>query len=196
MSLNEPATGLSPEESEVLLDVADASIESGLTSGKVLEVDPNDHSSGLQALRASFVTLRIQGDLRGCMGTLTAARPLVVDVSCNSYSSAFSDPRFAPLTRPEFEQLDIHISLLSPSSPIDFTSEDDLLSQVRPGIDGLIMYEGSKRGTLLPSVWEGIPDAREFLRLLKRKAGLSDDYWSETLRVERYTTESIHQGAP
>jgi AmmeMemoRadiSam system protein A len=112
-------------------------------------------------------------------------------VASNAYSAAFEDPRFAPLERGEFERLDIHLSLLSAPEPIQFGSEKDLLAQIRPSLDGLVLEEGARRGTFLPSVWEQLPDPVEFLRHLKRKAGLPADYWSATLRVSRYTSESI-----
>ncbi len=141
--------------------------------------------------RATFVTLTIDAQLRGCIGTLEARRALVEDVASNAYSAAFEDPRFAPLERAEFERLDIHLSLLSAPEPIQFGSEKDLLAQIRPSLDGLVLEEGARRGTFLPSVWEQLPDPVEFLRHLKRKAGLPADYWSATLRVSRYTSESI-----
>ncbi len=145
----------------------------------------------LRSERASFVTLELDGRLRGCIGTLEAYRPLAVDVAANAWAAAFRDPRFLPVTRPEVERLEIHVSVLSPPEPMAFCSEADLLAQLRPFVDGLVLEEGVRRGTFLPSVWDSLPDAGEFLAQLKRKAGLPPDYWSETLRVGRYTTQSI-----
>jgi len=185
-----PRPELTPGEWSQLLQVARGSIAHGLRRGKPLPVDPGEYPEVLQRLRASFVTLHLRGQLRGCIGVLEAIRPLVDDVAKNAYAAAFSDPRFEPLREAERQGLDIHISVLSPSEPMRFTSEQDLVRQVRPGVDGLILADGSRRGTFLPSVWESLPDRESFLRHLKLKAGLPPDYWSETIQVSRYTAES------
>ena len=143
----------------------------------------------LKEERATFVTLTIGGALRGCIGMLEACRPLVEDVAENARAAAFSDPRFAPLSKDEFEKTEIHISVLSPPEEMVFSSEADLIAQIRPGVDGLILQEGGRRGTFLPSVWEELPEVELFLMHLKMKAGLPNTYWSDTLRVSRYTAE-------
>jgi len=173
-----------------LLELAERAIEAGL-GGERIKVHPADFPQPLRNTRATFVTLTIHARLRGCIGTLEARRTLVEDVAANAYSAAFEDPRFAPLERGELGHLEIHLSLLSLPEPLTFSSEDDLLAQIRPGIDGLVLQEGIRRGTFLPSVWEQLPEPVEFLRHLKRKAGLPGEYWSSTLRVSRYTSESI-----
>ena len=145
----------------------------------------------LKEERATFVTLTINGNLRGCIGMLEACRPLAEDVAENAVSAAFHDPRFSPLSVDEFENLEIHISVLSPPEEITFSSEADLLNQIRPGVDGLILQEGFQKGTFLPSVWDELPETEFFFEHLKLKAGLSAGYWSDTLRVFRYTTEII-----
>ncbi len=178
----------------MLLSIAAQSIEHGLNHGRPLEPDPHDYPAALQAERATFVTLQIDGELRGCMGVLEAIRPLVIDVARNAYAAAFEDPRFPPLTRAELPRLDIHLSVLSPWEPLHFESESDLLGQIRPGIDGLILEDRGRRGTFLPSVWEQLPNPADFFEHLRHKAGLPSGYWSETLRVSRYSTESF--GAP
>ncbi|WP_456372266.1 AmmeMemoRadiSam system protein A [Thiolapillus sp.] len=182
---------LNPQQRKTLLEIARASIMNGLRAGAPLAVNPDDFDPALQEQRASFVTLNIQGQLRGCIGHLEAIQPLVRDVTQNAYSAAFSDPRFAPLRSREFDQLSIHISVLSPARPLQFDSEADLLRQLRPGVDGLILEEGPYRGTFLPSVWEQLPSPELFLAHLKQKAGLPSNYWSDSLRVSRYTTESF-----
>jgi len=117
----------------------------------------------------------------------------VQDVAHNAYAAAFSDPRFPPLAalELELEGLDLHISILSPPEPMQFVSEGDLLNQLRPGEDGLILRAGVRRGTFLPSVWESLPQPQAFLQHLKMKAGLAPDFWSDEVRVERYTTEAF-----
>ena len=150
-----------------------------------------DHISVLRVPRATFVTLHVDAQLHGCIGTLEARRPLVEDVAHNARAAAFEDPRFPALTAPEFERLQIHISVLGVPEPIQFDSEEGLLRQLRPHVDGLILEAGPHRGTFLPAVWDELPAPQDFLRHLKRKAGLPADYWSRDLRVRRYTVESI-----
>lgn len=144
--------------------------------------------SPLRRPGASFVTLRRGGELRGCIGNLEAVRPLVDDVRSNARAAAFSDPRFPPVEAEELAGLTIEVSVLTPRVPIDFSSEEDLLSQLRPGVDGLMLVEGSHRGTFLPAVWRQLPEPVVFLRELKRKAGLDRDHWSGGMRVWRYST--------
>lgn len=139
--------------------------------------------------RASFVTLTIDGNLRGCIGMLEACRPLAEDVAENACAAAFYDPRFDPVSENELDDLEIHISVLSPPEQMTFDSEADLLQQIRPGVDGLILQDGARRGTFLPSVWAELPSEELFLMHLKMKAGLPNTHWSDTLRVFRYTAE-------
>ena len=189
-SLNNMSPTLTPSHKQQLLQLAGESIKKGLC-GETLAVRAAGFPEPLRALRATFVTLHIEAQLRGCIGTLEARRTLVEDVASNAYGAAFRDPRFRALTWSEYERLDIHISILSLPEPVQFSSEADLLAQLRPQVDGLIIEEGFYRGTFLPSVWEQLPEPREFLRHLKHKAGLPPDYWSSRIRVQRYTTESI-----
>ncbi len=174
-----------------LLELARNAIGYGLQHGKSMPIESSDYSEDLQELRASFVTLEIKHQLRGCIGMLEAVRPLAIDIVENAYSAAFKDPRFPPLKQSEFPELDIHLSILEPSVPMNFDSETDLISQLRPGIDGLILQEGGRRGTFLPSVWESLPDPNDFLRHLKLKAGLPVDYWSDNVKVSRYQCQII-----
>ncbi|MGR8930244.1 MAG: AmmeMemoRadiSam system protein A [Gammaproteobacteria bacterium] len=182
MSLNEA-------ERNTLIQVAKDSIVHGLKTGKPLKVNVQDYPASLTVDRATFVTLERQGQLRGCIGMLEAVRPLAADIAENAFAAAFRDPRFPPLDDSELADLELHISILSPAEPMNFTSEPDLIAQLQPGIDGLILQDGYHRGTFLPSVWEQLPEPKQFLRHLKQKAGLSADYWSETIIVFRYTTE-------
>lgn len=182
---------LPPPLQHQLLDVARRSIEHGLHHGAALAVDGADFGEALQQQRASFVTLTIDSQLRGCIGTLEAYRPLVEDVAGNAYAAAFQDPRFRPLTASEFGPLHIHVSVLSPSTPMAFSGEADLVSQLRPGIDGLIIQQGARRATFLPSVWEQLPSAAEFFMHLKQKAGIGTA--GGDLQAWRYTTESFSE---
>lgn len=188
-SLNNSPSFAAPHKQQ-LLELAGESIKKGLC-GETLSVRATDYPEPLRVLRATFVTLHVDASLRGCIGTLEARQTLVQDVASNAWSAAFRDPRFSALTWQEYERLDIHISVLSLPEPMQFSSEEELIAQLRPRMDGLIIEEGFNRGTFLPSVWEQLPDPREFLRQLKRKAGLPPDHWSSRIRVQRYTTESI-----
>ena len=152
-------------------------------------------SPGLTAHRASFVTLTLDGKLRGCIGTVIAHRPLLLDVVDNAYKAAFGDRRFSQLTASEAERLDVSVSVLSTPRAMDFADEPDLVRKIRPDVDGLILSDKvdghDRRGLFLPSVWSGLPRADTFVQHLKRKAGLSVDHWSDTLTIQRYTTESF-----
>lgn len=182
---------LPSEARAILLNVARQSIQFGLDEQRPLAVDVADYPDALRHVRASFVTLQQDGRLRGCIGALEARSPLVQDVADHAFAAAFEDPRFLPLRREEFPGLEIHISVLSPSEPLHFTSEEDLLVQLRPGVDGLILNYGQRRGTFLPAVWASLPDPYIFLAQLKQKAGLPLDFWSDELQIARYTTESF-----
>ena len=189
----EPAirTMIDTHQQGLLLEIARASIRHGLDSGRPLTVDPAGYESPLGEPAATFVTLNLNGGLRGCIGQLEARRPLVTDVAENAFSAAFRDPRFPPLAEPEWPALDIHISILTPAQAIAASCEEELLDALQPGLDGLIIEEGRRRATFLPSVWESLPDRREFLRQLRLKAGLAPDHWSSGFRAYRYRTFSF-----
>ena len=135
---------------------------------------------------ASFVTLTRQGDLRGCIGSLEAHRPLGLDVRENALAAAFRDPRFAPLAVEEFEHTRVEVSLLTPAMAISFRDEADFLAQLRPGVDGIVFQYGRHRSTYLPQVWESLPEPQQFMQQLKRKAGLPPNFWHEAVSIARY----------
>lgn len=141
----------------------------------------------LAKMGATFVTLTQQGQLRGCIGSLEAWRPLAQDVQENACAAAFRDPRFEPLRADELPQTHVEVSLLTPPEPMQFSSEADALAQLRPNIDGVIFSASGRRSTFLPQVWEQLPETREFMARLKQKAGLSASYWGPDVRLERYT---------
>jgi AmmeMemoRadiSam system protein B/AmmeMemoRadiSam system protein A len=169
-------------QGDLLLGVARSAIAMQLG----LEVPVRENAAFLRAAGASFVTLRRDGELRGCIGTLVAHRPLLDDVRHNACAAAFDDPRFPPLRVREFDSTRVEVSLLDTPVPLAFDGEDDLLAQLRPLADGLILEFGARRATFLPQVWEALPSAREFLAQLKAKAGLARDFWSDELRISRY----------
>jgi AmmeMemoRadiSam system protein A len=135
---------------------------------------------------ATFVTLTIDGQLRGCIGRLQASRPLAEDVAANAIAAAFDDPRFPPLRREEFAAVRFEVSLLSPAEDFPVRDEADACARLRPGIDGVILSHGCRHATFLPQVWESLPKPERFLAELKRKAGLSADFWSPDLLLLRY----------
>jgi len=184
---------LTDTDKQHLLSLARESIRHGLDYGSPLQINSHDFSEALQAQRASFVTLHINGQLRGCIGSLEAREPLISNVVMNAFNAAFRDPRFAPLGSNEFDSIHIHIEILSVPEPITFASQADLISQLRPGVDGLVLSDGAHRGTFLPTVWEQLPQPEVFLQHLKNKAGLPAEHWSDSLVVERYETETFEE---
>lgn len=138
---------------------------------------------------ATFVTLMQDGDLRGCIGSIAAHRPLLQDVRANAVAAAFRDPRFEPLLESEFARTSVEVSLLSPMQAMAFDSEQDALSQLRPGVDGVIFEYAQRRSTFLPQVWEQLPTPETFMAQLKRKAGLAADFWAPEVKLSRYTVD-------
>ena len=181
----------SREEKSILLSIALDSINSGLRQGKPARLNSGDYSSPLTAQRASFVTLTHGDTLRGCIGTLDARTSLVDSIADNAYAAAFSDPRFPALGAAEVDDLTIEVSVLSPLEPLAVASEQELLDKLIPGEAGWVLQDDGNRGTFLPSVWASLNEPAEFLRHLKMKAGLTPDYWSDTLQIWRYTTDSF-----
>lgn len=183
--------GPSEEERQTLREVALESIRHGLDAGRPLEPDLERASPALRSPGAVFVTLNLDGRLRGCVGSFQARRPLIQDVALNAYAAAFGDYRFPPLSREELPRVDLHISLLSPLEPLHVESREDLLKALRPGVDGLLLEDPPHRSTFLPQVWDSLSEPARFLRELLLKAGLPPDHWSDTLRFHRYRVEEF-----
>ena len=150
----------------------------------------------LAKMGATFVTLTQRGQLRGCIGSLEAWRPLAQDVQENARAAAFRDPRFEPLNIDELPITRVEVSLLSAAEPIHFRDEADALAQLRPNIDGVIFSAGSRRSTFLPQVWEQLPEPADFMARLKQKAGLPANYWGPEVRLERYTVHKWKEATP
>ncbi|HXK23140.1 MAG TPA: AmmeMemoRadiSam system protein A [Myxococcota bacterium] len=179
---------LSEGERDALRGVALRAVEGAAHGADPPDVDPGAHAPRLRAPGASFVTLRREGELRGCVGRLEAVEPLVRDVARSAHRAACADTRFERVLAHELAALELKISVLSSLEPLRVTSEADLLAALRPGIDGLVLREGLRGATFLPAVWESLLAPEAFLRELLRKAGLPERYWSPTLRFERYTS--------
>lgn len=183
--------GFPADAGEILTGLARSAIATRL---RLLTADlPIDKEDWLASPGASFVTLRIDDDLRGCIGSLMAHRPLRDDVWDNAQAAAFRDPRFSPLSTHEFADVRLEVSVLSAPEPLPFTSKDDALAQLRPGVDGIILSARGRRATFLPQVWEELPLPRVFLAHLLNKAGLPIDFWDDSVRLERYTVTAFDE---
>lgn len=177
-----------------LLAVARQAIAEGLATGLAWLPELNDFPGGLSEPAASFVTLSKDGELRGCRGMLEPVRPLIQDVAHNAFMTAFDDPRFPPVDALEFVDLSVEISVLSILTELDVANERALLAVLRPGLDGLVLQDGFERATFLPKVWDKLPEPEVFLKQLKWKAGWPADYWTDTLKIYRYTTDTFGDG--
>ncbi len=179
------------EHGLTLILLAAASIDHGLEHSAALPVDISEHPPALQENGACFVTLKRNGQLRGCIGSPQAHRALVLDVADNAFKAAFKDPRFPALTPSEREGLDLSIAVLSPQTPMSFSDEADFMSQLRAGRDGLIIADGPRRALFLPAVWDQLPDPHLFVQHLKQKAGMAADHWSPNFQAWRFVTEAV-----
>ena len=175
---------LEPARGVRLIGIARAAIEGACLPAAVDAPEPWLRETG-----ASFVTLRLDGDLRGCIGSIDARRPLAEDVAHNAHAAAYRDPRFPPVNAAERAALAIEVSVLSPRMAFEAADETQAAALLRPGIDGVYLQYGAAGSTFLPQVWEGIPDPIEFLAQLRRKAGLPARFWHPDLRLWRYSVE-------
>lgn len=182
---------LEPGSRALLLETAAEAIESHFERRTAAGPAEAALPAELRELRASFVTLTIDGELRGCCGTLEASRALATDVWHNARASAFGDPRFAPLEAWEWQRVDLEVSVLSRLERVPVRSEAELLARLVPGEDGLVIAWRGSRATFLPKVWEQLRDPLDFLGHLKRKAGWAPGFWAEDVEVWRYFTESV-----
>ncbi len=189
------AEKLNEKEKKFLLALARDSIKNYLEKGDVPDIRPTEvPSKRLIEDGACFVTLRIRKELRGCIGSLEAHRPLVMDVADNAINSAFNDPRFNGLTKQEFGKITISISVLTKPVPLPVSGPDDLLKKLVAGRHGLILKQGWARATFLPAVWEELPKKEEFLSHLSMKAGLAPDAWKDRkTEFEVYEAEEFSE---
>jgi AmmeMemoRadiSam system protein A len=174
-----------------LHELAGESIRSGFHGGRPAPVRASEYAPALQTNVATFVTLRLDGQLRGCVGTAIARRPLVEDIAINAFGAAFHDLRFPPLSETEFDLLSIELSALSAPEPLTFIDEDDLVAQLVPGRDGLILEHHGRHGLFLPQVWDMLPDPSAFLKHLKAKAGLPAGPLETTVRALHFAAVKL-----
>ncbi|WP_299728155.1 AmmeMemoRadiSam system protein A [uncultured Endozoicomonas sp.] len=177
----------SEHDKQELLRIARKTISKGC-SGLPPELESqDDHLSDLfKEQAACFVTLQKQGNLRGCIGSTQAHRALLDDVVHNAFASAFRDPRFPPVTESELSEISVEISILTPQEKMDVSDEQDLLKQIRPGKDGLLIRNPQYSATFLPQVWQQLPNPRQFLAHLKNKAGMAPGIWPQDMECFRY----------
>ena len=185
-------TAPADERGAVLLRLARAALGEALGA----EPEPPPEPDWLERPGACFVTLRIDGELCGCIGSLEAYRPLADDLRANALAAAFRDPRFPPLEAGQLPRVSIEVSLLSELEPVPFRDEADLLARLRPGVDGLVLEHDGHRGTFLPAVWRQLPRPEQFLEHLKLKAGLPPEFWAADVRISRYTVDSWSESRP
>jgi len=185
---------LTLEEKQTLLRLARQALELGVRGEKLPPLDRDSLSPQLRAEGASFVTLTVRGDLRGCIGALEAYQPLVEDVREHAIAAALSDYRFSPVQVSEFEGISIEVSRLTAPVRLEYASPEDLVAKLRPGVDGLILRDGNRRATFLPQVWEKLPGADDFLGNLCLKMGAPPDLWRRKhLDVQTYQVEEFHE---
>jgi AmmeMemoRadiSam system protein A len=183
---------LSTEERALLLDLAREAVTYAARGEDPPTVDMDEVPEGVKRQRASFVTLKKHGQLRGCIGSLEARRPLVLDVQQNAVGAAMRDPRFPRVRLEEVDELTIELSVLSEPEPLRYESVEDLCRKLRPGVDGVVIARGWQRATFLPQVWEKLPDERQFLDRLCLKAGLTPQaYASGDVDVYTYQVQKF-----
>jgi AmmeMemoRadiSam system protein A len=185
---------LTDGEKHILLRLAREAMEHGIHGKKLPPLDHNSITPRLSENGASFVTLTIHGELRGCIGALEAHQPLVDDVREHAIAAALEDPRFRPVDETELDRIKIEVSCLTVPHPLEYSSNTDLLAKLRPHVDGVILKNDYRRATFLPQVWDQIPDPEDFLDHLCAKMGANQSLWLNTkLQVYVYQVEEFHE---
>jgi AmmeMemoRadiSam system protein A len=186
---------LTPEEQQTLLQLAREAVTIRVKGGRLPPLDLASMPRRLREDGASFVTLTIRGELRGCIGALTPYQPLALDVRDHAVAAALEDPRFPPVSEDELGGIKVEVSRLTRPQRLEYVDAEDLLSRLRPHVDGVILHDSfGHRATFLPQVWEKIPDPAEFLDHLCEKMGLSGHAWrTKPLEVSTYQVEEFHE---
>jgi uncharacterized protein len=185
---------LSPDERSHLLKLARQALEAGVRGEFLPPLDLQSLPPALSQPGASFVTLTRHGDLRGCVGALEPYLPLAEDVQEHAIAAALQDFRFPPVQPSELADIKIEVSRLTLPQDLDYSTPQDLLARLRPGVDGVTLMDGRLRATFLPQVWEKLPDASAFLSHLCSKMGASPDLWrNKKLRVQIYQVEEFRE---
>jgi AmmeMemoRadiSam system protein A len=185
---------LTPEEKLTLLKVARQALEAGVRGKPLPGLDPDEMTPNLRGEGASFVTLTVRGELRGCIGALEPYQPLAEDVREHAVAAALDDYRFPHVQVSELANIQIEVSRLTTPVPLEYSDSADLLSKLRPGIDGVVLRDGFRRATFLPQVWEKIPDTAAFLANLCYKMGAAPEAWKRRhMEVLVYQVEEFHE---
>jgi AmmeMemoRadiSam system protein A len=185
---------LNPEEQQILLETARKAIRQAFQDEKKLALNLEKYPLSLQEKGACFITLRKKGALRGCVGSIEAVQPLILDVRDRAVAAALQDYRFSPLTLPELNDVQIEISRLTSPTRLEYKTADDLISKLQPGVDGVVLKYHSRRATFLPQVWEQLPTPEIFLNRLCLKMGLEESVWKQgKLQVEIYQVERFQE---
>jgi AmmeMemoRadiSam system protein A len=192
--MNMPLQTLGNEEKKILLQIARAALVSAARGDPTPVIDPSKLPASLLELGASFVTLTVNGNLRGCIGALEAYQPLAMDVQEHAIAAGMNDYRFAPVQPQELASVKIEISRLTQPERLEYVGADDLVQKLKPGIDGVILQDGWKKATFLPQVWEKLPDPSEFLEHLCLKMNASPQLWRHKhIDVFIYQVEEFHE---
>ena len=186
---------LSPEDVDALFALADLGVRAGLAGEREPEVDPESLRPVLRKPSGAFVTLEVDGQLNGCIGSVVPARPLGAAVPALAWRAAFADPRLPALTADDYPSLEIKLSLIGPLEPVPAGSEQELEANLRPGVDGVLVRWGTATATFLPAVWAKLPDPRTFLHHLEAKAGLRPGQWPPGIEAWRYQTADFRRRA-
>ncbi len=182
------------KEGAFLIDVARKTIENELFNKNQGILPDHDLHEKFLKKRGTFVTLTRNGNLRGCIGHIVPHEPLIESIKNNAVAAAFRDPRFPPLQRDEWKDVDIEVSVLTDPQPLSYSDAEDLLQKLRPGIDGVIIQKGYHSATFLPQVWKQLPDKETFLNHLCMKAGLPADAWKNgDLAVLTYQVQAFEE---
>ncbi|MCD6576557.1 MAG: AmmeMemoRadiSam system protein A [Anaerolineaceae bacterium] len=177
---------LSETDKKELLGIARDAITHAVRNEQLKKINLQDYSPFLRTTGASFVTLTIRGKLRGCIGTLEAYQPLVLDIQEHAVAAAMEDYRFPVVREEELQLINIEISILTPIQLVEYSTPSDLMSKLRIHVDGVLIESNGRRATFLPQVWEKIEDSDQFLSQLCLKMGAPPDLWRKK-HIQAYT---------
>jgi len=185
---------ISDQEGVFLLSIARDVIKKELFHNSDTSQDNSSISPKMNEKRGTFVTLTINNNLRGCIGNISSNEPIIKGIRNNAVNAAFHDPRFRPLSKTEWKDVKIEISILTEPGKLNYSDRNDLLEKLRPGIDGVIIKKGMHQSTFLPQVWDQLPEKREFLTHLCLKAGLDKNAWeNESIEVLTYQVQAFEE---
>lgn len=185
---------LTDAEKQTLLQLVREAVEHAVRGKSLPALNLDTRTAALRENGASFVTLTINNELRGCIGALEAYQPLAQDVREHAIAAALEDPRFEPVSESELNRIRIEVSRLTEPQALSYANADELIAKIRPHVDGVILKNSFRKATFLPQVWEKIPEPDEFLGQLCRKMGARSNLWREaTLQVYTYQVEEFHE---